>query len=294
MELLKELNIYNPHIFGKGIKKPILWSNLLANELHKPITKKFRKRRVYVNGIDETWAADLVDMNAYSKQNKGVKYLLTVIDIFSKYGWIIPLKNKSGLSVAEAFNKIFHGREGRKPIFLWVDKGKEFYNKTVKDLFKGNSIEMYSTENEEKSSVVERWNGTMKQRMFKYFTANNIQKYYNVLDELVDDYNNTYHSSIKMTPVEASKLENERKVYENLFPKEEEIIIKPVFKIGDRVRITKKKKFFEKGYTPKWTEEIFVIDQILNTNPITYKIKDLQGEEIIGSFYNQKLQKSRF
>ena len=114
-------------------------------------------------------------------------------------------------NVAEAFKHIF--KEGRKPIFLWVDKGKEFYNKHVKDLLKANSVEMYSTENEEKSSVVERWNGTMKQKMFKYFTANNTEKYYDILDELVNIYNNTKHSSIKMTPVEASKEKNERKVY---------------------------------------------------------------------------------
>ena len=152
---------------------------------------------------------------------------------------------------------------------------------------------MYSTENEEKSSVVERWNRTMKERMFKYFTANNTTKYYDVLDKLVNDYNNSYHSSIDMTPVEASKKKNESSVYKTLYPPEEPPK-KPKFEVGDRVRITKKKKFFEKGYTPRWTREIFVISEVQHTNPITYKIKDLNDEEIIGSFYERELQKSRF
>lgn len=249
--------------------------------------KKFKKRRVYSNGIDDIWSADLVDMSAYSKQNKHYKYLLTVIDVFSKFGWIVPIKNKKGETVAEVFKKIL--KEGRKPNKLWVDRGREFYNSHVKALFP----DMYSTENEEKSSVVERWNRTMKERMFKYFTANDTIKYYDVLDKLVSDYNNSYHTSIDMTPVEASKKKNERNVYKTLYP-EEEPPKKPKFEIGDRVRITKKKKFFEKGYTPRWTREIFLISEIQYTNPVTYKIKDLTGEEIIGSFYERELQKTKF
>jgi len=125
-----------------------IWANQLANELHKPIIRKFPKRRVLVNGMDEIWAADLVDMKAFSKMNNNFKYILAVIDIFSKYGWMVPLKDKSCKSVADALKMIF---KERKPIKMWVDKGKEFYNKNVKEL-----IELYSTENEEKSSVVER------------------------------------------------------------------------------------------------------------------------------------------
>ena len=131
--------------------------SLLAGELHKPIRRKFNKRRVLVSGIDKLWAAELADMKAFSKYNQGYNFILVVIDIFSKYGWAIPLKNKEGKTVAEAVKTIF---EERKPAKMWVDKGKEFYNKDVKDL-----IEFYSTENEEKSSVVERWIRTMKEKM---------------------------------------------------------------------------------------------------------------------------------
>ena len=149
-------------------------------------------------------------MQAFSKFNRGVKYLLAVIDVFSKYGWLIPLKDKTGKSVASALKTIF---EERKPKKMWVDKGKEFYNKDVKNL-----IELYSTENEEKSSVVERWIRTMKETMWKYFSANSTNVYLNQLSDLVKEYINTRHSSIKMTQVKASKKENELTVWRNLYP----------------------------------------------------------------------------
>ena len=211
--------------------------------------------------------------------------MLLVIDIFSKYGWIVPLKNKKGVSVAKALENIF---QERKPGKLWTDKGAEFYNKDVKKL-----LDIYSTENEEKSSIVERWIRTMKEKMWKYFTDNNTYRYIDILPDLVEDYNNTVHTSIKMTPIEASKKENELTVWRNLYPDRYKIHnLQPKFSVGDEVRITKKKKVFEKGYTTRWTEEIFTIKKIQNTNPITYKLEDLQGEEIKGSFYEPELQKT--
>ena len=142
-----------------------------------------------------------------------------------------PLKDKTGKSVALALETIF---KERKPEKMWVDKGKEFYNKDVKDL-----IELYSTENEEKSSVVERWIRTMKEMMWKYFTANSTNVYMNVLPDLVREYNNTGHSSIKMMLVNASKKENELTVWRNLYPEHLEIHnIKPRFSVGDKVRIS--------------------------------------------------------
>ncbi|XP_060074101.1 uncharacterized protein LOC132553836 [Ylistrum balloti] len=163
----------------------------LAEELHRPVRKKFERRRVRVNGIDEIWAADLVDMQAFSKFNRGTKYLLAVIDIFYKYGWLVPLKDKTGKSVAAALKKIL---KGRKPKKIWVDKGKEFYNKDVQSL-----VELYSIENEEKSSVVERWIRTMKEKIGKYFSSNSTSVYINVLEELVDQYNNTTHTLVNKT-----------------------------------------------------------------------------------------------
>ena len=301
--MLKELKgIYNPTIRGKnGTRsrfifnryKSTFWMgggrekkvSTLAEELHKPVRRKFKRRRVLGNGIDRIWATDLVDMQAFSKFNRGIKYLLAVIDVFSKYGYLIPLKDKTGKSVASALKTIF---KERKPEKMWVDKGKEFYNKNVKEL-----IELYSTENEEKSSVVERWIRTMKEKMWKYFTDNNTNVYIGILPDLVEDYNNTKHSSIKMTPVKASKKENKLRLWRNLYPEHLEIRdIKPNFSIGDKVRISKKKKTFEKGYTTRWTEEIFTIVEVKRTSPVTYKIADLNGEEIKGSFYEPELQKT--
>ena len=224
-------------------------------------------------------------MTALSKDNDGVNFLLLVIDTFSKYGWIVPLKNKKGETVAKALKNIF---KERKPEKLWTDKGREFYNKDVKGL-----VELYSTENEEKSSIVERWIRTMKEKMWKYFTDNNTYTYMNVLPDLVKNYNNTVHSSIKMTPINASKKKNELTVWRNLYPNMLKINdITPKFSVGDVVRIIKKKKVFEKGYTTRWTEEIFTITKIQNTNPVTYKLADLQGKEIKGTFYEPELQKT--
>jgi transposase InsO family protein len=258
----------------------------LAEELHKPVRRKFERRRVRVNGIDEIWAADLIDMQVFSKFNKGVKYLLSVIDIFSKYGWLIPLKDKTGKSVAAALKKII--QKGRKPTKMWVDKGTEFYNKEVQRL-----VELYSIENEEKSSVVERWNRTMKEKMWKYFSAKSTNVYIDVLHELVDQYNTTWHSTIKMTPVDASKKKNENTVWRNLYPDHDKVrVIDAKFSVGDKVRINKKKKTFEKGYTPRWTEEVFTISAVQNTSPVTYKITDYNNEEIKGTFYEPELQKT--
>ena len=257
----------------------------LAEESHEPIRRKFKRRRVLVNGIDKIWAAAFVDMQAFTKFNRGVKYILAVIDVFSKYGWLIPLKDKAGKSVASALKTIF---KERKPEKMWVDKSKEFYNKDVKDL-----IELYTTENEENSSVVERWIRTMKEKMWKYFSAKSTNVYIDVLPDLVREYNNTRHSSIKMTPVKASKKENELRVWRNLYPNHLEIHdIKPKFSVGDKVRIGKKKKTFKKGYTTRWIVEIFTIVEVKRTSPVTYRIADLNEEEITGTFYEPELQKT--
>ena len=208
-----------------------------------------------------------------------------VIDVFSKYGWIVPLKSKSGVDVANALSKIFKERRCMK---MWVDKGKEFYNKHVKAL----GVQLYSTENEEKSSVVERWNRTMKEKMFKYFSANNTKKYIDILDEMVNNYNHTKHSSIKMTPVEASDEKNKNRVWlnlngskgSNLNGKVQTERQEPKFSVDGKVRISKKKSNFEKDYTPRWAKEVFTVSQIQYTDPPTYKITDTHGEEIQGTF----------
>ena len=202
------------------------------------------------------------------------------------------MNDKKGETVTEAFKSIF--KEGRIPKYIWVDKGKEFYNKHLNDLVEKHNVQMYSTENEEKSSVVERWNRTIKTKMWKQFTVQGNTQYLEMLPKILKQYNNTKHSSIKMTPIEASKKKNEGIVYFNLYGDMDQVTSKPKFKIGDKVRISKyKRKGYDKGYTPNWTEELFTIDNIQYTNRITYKIKDLRGEDIQGSFYEPELLKAK-
>ena len=256
--------------------------------LHKPIRHRFKTRRVLVSNIDDQWQADLVDMQKLSKYNKNYNYILTVIDIFSKFAWAIPIKKKTGEEILKAFNIIF---KYRRPMKIHTDKGLEFINKPKQNLFQKLGIHWFTTENETKAQVVERFNRTLKSKMYKYFTANNTKTWIDIIHDLIFNYNNSYHRSIKMTPVEASLEKNSKSVYDSLFPNEKIGKLKGKFKVGDRVRISKKRKDFTKGYLPNFTEEIFVILKVLETDPPTYILNDMNDEIIKGSFYEQELVK---
>lgn len=270
---------------GGGIK----WTSPLADELHRPVRKHFPKRYVFVRNVDDIFGADLVDMRALSKQNKGFKYILMVMDVFSKYGWAVPLKFKTGAAVKVALEKIFEENISRK---IWVDNGSEFYNKEVRKLLTKHNITLYSTENEEKCSVIERWNRTIKTKLWKYFTANGTHKYIDVLPSLIEKYNNSKHRSIGMTPVEARKPENHEHVFRNLYGDKMEKMgeQKPKFKVGVKVRLAVKKDHFEKSYIINWSDRVYTIKQVLVTRPITYIVENDKGEQHKGKFYEQELQ----
>ena len=180
--------------------------------------------------------------------------------MYSKYAWVFPLKDKKGISIVNAFQKIIS--KERKPNKIWVDQGSEFYNNSFKDFLKINNIEMYSTYNEGKSVVAERFIRTLKNKIFKHMTAISKNVYFDMLDDIVNKYNNTDHKTIKMKPidvttdsyVEYNKDSNEK------YPK---------FKVGDHVRISKYKSIFAKGYTQNWSEKVFVVSKIKNTVPWT-------------------------
>ena len=227
-------------------------------------------------------------MQSLSRINKGIKYLLCVIDLYSKYAFVIPLRDKKGISIVNAFDKIIKQSE-KKTNKIWVDQGSEFYNNNFKKWLSDNNIIMYSTYNEGKSVVAERFIRTLKNKLYKYMTV-----YYDVLDDVVNKYNNTKHSTIKMKPIDvkdttqSSHLErNNKRVYIDEHNEKDSR-----FKVGDRVRIPKFKNIFAKGYTPNWSKEMFIVNKINGTVPYTYNIKDLNDEEIIGSFYDRELQKS--
>ena len=266
------------------------WTDDLADELHKPKRVNFTRRQVTVSEIDEIWSADLVDMTAFRKYNDEIKFLLTVIDLFSRYAWVVPLESKKGVDIQSAFRSIVK-TSSRKPRKLWVDQGTEFYNRTFKHWLDENQITMYSTHNEGKAVVVERFNRTLKTRMWKYFSANSTSRYIDVLPHLVEKYNTTKHRGVRMTPTEASREKNADRIRDSLGEKSP-LSRSTKFQIDDHVRLVKQKRHFEKGYTPNWTEEVFRITDILPTRPTTYSVKDLDGESVDGSFYEQELQKT--
>ena len=216
-------------------------------------------------------------MQLISKYNKGIRYLLCVIDLFSRYAWVIPLKNKKGESIVEGFENTLDD-SNRKPNKTRVDHGSEFYNNKFKKFLKENDIEMYSTFNEGKSVVAERFIKTLKNKIYKHMTTIGENIYFNDLDDIIKKYNNTVNSSIKLKP---------KDVTDDSFVEYSEETNKkdPKFKVGDNVRISKNKNIFAKGYTPNWSEEVFVVNNVQNTVPWTYLINDLNGDEIKGSFY---------
>ena len=270
----------------KSVVSGIASSSILADELHKPVIKKFEKRKVYSQFKVNIWGVDLADMQSLSRKNKGIKYLLCVIDLYSKYAFVIPLKDKKRISILNAFDKIIK-QYNRKPNKIWVDQGGEFYNNIFKKWLSDNDIIMYSMYNEGKSVVSERFIRTLKSKLYKHMTAIDKNVYYDVLDDIVNKYNNTKHSTIKMKPIDVRDNNNKR-VYIDEHNKK-----RSRFKVGDTVRISKFKNIFAKGYTPNWSKEIFIVDKINDTVPYTYNLKDLNDEEIIGSFYDQELQKTK-
>ena len=181
--------------------KSIPQNEQLAEELHKPIIRKFKKREVYSAIKDNIWAADLADMQLISKFNKGLRFLLCVIDINSKYAWVFPLKDRKSVSIVNAFQSILN-KSNRKPNKIWVDKGSEFYNRSMKSWLEKNYIEMYSTDNEGKSVVAERFIRTIKNKIYKQMTSISKNVYIDKLDDIVNEYNNTKHRTTKMKPID--------------------------------------------------------------------------------------------
>ena len=224
-------------------------------------------------------------MQSLSRKNKGIEYLLCVIDLDSKYAFVVPLKDKKGISIVNAFNNIIK-QSNRKPNKIWVDQGGEFYNNVFKKWLSDNGIIMYSTYNEGESVIAERFIRTLKNKLYKHMTANGKNVYYDVLDDVVNEYDNTKHSTIKMKPID---VKNNKRVYIDEHNENDSR-----FKVGDRVKISKFNNIFAKGYTPNWSKEIFIVDKINDTVPYMHNIKDLNDEEIIGSFYDRELQKLNY
>jgi len=258
-----------------------------AYTMHKPRRLRFPRRKTYSKGIADLYQIDLADVSNLSPFNDGMRYLLTCIDVFSKRGWAVAIKTKSARDVTSAFEKIL---DERQCSMTQSDKGTEFLNSTFQSMLQRRGIHFYTSENEDlKASVVERFNRTLKTKMYRYFTHANTRRYVDVLDDLLHSYNNTYHRSIGMAPFEVGP-HNEDEVRARLYP------LKPKsykwkYQVDDKVRIAMQRRPFRKGYLGDWSEEIFQIASRLPTTPVTYEVKDLAGELIKGRFYEPEVQK---
>lgn len=266
---------------GVPLKKVKVWlAGQRTYTLHKPLKKKYKRSPTLVAGIDHQWQADLSDLSSLAKKNDGYRYLLCVIDVFSKYAWVIPIKDKTGATLVKAFQKI----KNRTPLRLQTDKGTEFLNRKFQAYLKKKKIHFFVTHNAEtKASVVERFQRTLKQRMWRYFTYQKTERYIDVLNKLVQGYNASVHRTIGMAPKDVT-IENEWKVSQRL-PKD---IPKKKHDIKSTVRLAlDKQKAFDKGYWPNWTLETFQVKPSVGSR---YKLIDGNGELLEGSFYPEELQ----
>lgn len=261
--------------FQTPIKKDIV------DELHKPARRNFKRRRVIVKGLFDLHQADLVEMIPYERVNKRYRYILVVIE---------PVKRKAQKPIADAMEKILD-RMKRKPKNLQTDSGGEFFNETFGKMMKKHGINHYSTYSGIKASIAERVNRTIKSKIWKEFSLQGSYKWLPILQRVVDQYNNTKHRTIHMKPSEVNKRQ-EKNLLNTVYNNIKTVKLKNIkFKVGDKVRISKFRHIFDKGYTPNWTNEIFTVAKIKLTNPVTFLLKDENNQPIKGAFYIEELQK---
>lgn len=264
----------------------------LALELHQPSRRRFQRRRVITNDSQDLYEIDLVEMQALSKYNRGYRYYLALINTFNKMGYIAPLKSKKGPEVALAFQQLIKDNN-LVMRNLSSDMGKEFYNAQFQAVVKKYNINHYSTFTEIKCSIVERWNRTIKEKLYKRFTEENTLNWTNgLLRNVVDAYNRTKHSSIGMKPIDVNK--NTEDLVRMRLATSKTSIKKPKYKVGEWVRISRwQKGIFSKSYEGNWSEQLFKIRAIKNTVPITYLLVDSHGEELKPSFYEIELKPTK-
>jgi len=257
---------------------------------NKSVKHKFFRRKMTSHEVDYCWQADLIDISKYSRLNKGTKYLLTVIDTLSRFAFVKPLRKKDGKSVTESFKELILN-SNRKPKFIQTDEGKEFFNKQFYNLLKEQDIKLFHNHSPLKAAMVERFNRTLMTRLQKVFTYRKTNVYYDILQEVVDSYNESKHRIIECSPRSVNKY-NQMDVW---FRSNKDVLMmkhqKPKLKSGDFVRIKINKALFRKGYSPTFTDEIYKISETHNSKPMTYSIMDNSGEKVLGIFYPQELSK---
>ena len=258
----------------------------IAKEIFSPVVKKFDRIQIQTHYKDECWSIDLIDRSSLAKYNKNYKFIFTIIGNHTKFAWAIPLKDKSGKSTTTAFKKLIETSK-RKPEKVWSDRGKEFYNKTFLDFLKQNEIQIYSTHSDLKAVFVERFNRTLLDLIKEPMYIEGKACWLNHINSALDKYNNRVHTTTRMTPFEASNKPIDPPTFVNK-PKQ------PKFQVGDYVRVPDKRNIYSKGYTTNWNRELFKIQKINPTNPITYTLEDENNEQIAGKYYEQELLRSVF
>ena len=274
-----------------------------AYSLQRPLRRKFRRNRVVADGIDAQWDIDLADVSNVEIYNDGIKFLFILIDIFTRYLWVIPIKEKKHQVIIEGFKHVF--AQGRKPKWIRSDKGSEFNNRWVKGYLKKEGVGYSVTHNETKANYAERVIRTLKVMIYRYFTHKQTYKYQDILQDLVNNYNHQPHRSLNGKAPTEINTTNEALMWkeqyvDSLKPK---IIIKKEkkslksgkrykFKVGDYVRLSHMKHTFQRDYQEKWTEEIFIVSQRKYRSGIpVYKVTDYAKDPIDGTFYQSELQK---
>lgn len=270
--------------------------------LHRKVVSKFVRRKVLSKCINYQWQADLMDMKgmvstlnhgALKRENEGKRYVLAVIDCFSRYAYARAMKTKTCASTTLAFKSIL--KESKQaPCRLQTDKGREFLGLSFQRMLNNGNIYHFVTEQDLKAQIVERFNRTFKEKLTKYFRATGSKNYVNVLRTIVKTYNNTPHSGIAYFAPSKVTLKNQKKIHRLQFAKY--LAEKPSphkFKEDDTVRLCVFRKTFKRTFDKNFTAEIFLISKLLHTNPPMYIIKDQKGEQLKGAFYEPELVRTR-
>jgi transposase InsO family protein len=297
----RELNI--PGVTRDTVRKFL--SEQVTYQLHKPARKKFIHNQTIVGHRDEQWQADLAVMDNLAHENKGYRYILTCIDVLSRYAWAVPVHTKSAKDMLKAMKMLFEEAWPRKPQRLQTDRGLEFYNGEVRAFLKEQNVELFSTNSPYKCALVERFNRTLKTMLYKYFTAYKTKKWYDVLDNMVTAYNQRPNRTIGVPPATVLTEEDDRRVWRRVYYDSKEAQLHRadqrqanadnVASAGDTVRISLTKGHFDKGYIPNWGRQHMVVKEVVpsrrggHPRPV-YKLADTQGDSINGQYYREEVQ----
>lgn len=290
LKILEEARKKNPKITLNDIDKFLTRERTYT--LHKPTRKRFLRLKTIPTGFHTDWQCDLCIFDQIKQDNDGYRYLLVCIDVLSRMLFVAPTKSKRSEDMIEAFEKIF-AKANILPNKIYSDRGVEFQAKKMLDYFEKKDIikhAMYSPDIH--AGVVERANRTIKGRLYKYFSQNNTLRWIDVIDKIIQNINNSVNRTTGVKPNSVT-FDNARDLWEKLYKAENIMLNKtPKLKRGDIVRITKEKGTFDKGYYPNFTDELFKISKVNPTQPVSYRIEDLEGEEIKGIFYQPELVKT--